>query len=153
MDPILAKFQQDHFARAGGMPTNLRAFDMVKPDVQLSRVAAEYALFEGKLGNGHMLDRMGAKFLMNLGGAQAVHIDRALTTLAVFFRNREYVADLAMPIVRVPNKSDTYFSFDVSTMQLIANTQVVGNRGRPGEVATFSPSSSNTFSVSDHALM
>lgn len=149
MDPILAKFEMERRAAKGDpLPLTLRRLEEQKPSKLLSAHAERVRL----AGKGQMTAE-GRQFLMNLGGPTAVHIDRALTQLAVFYKNREYVADLAMPVVRIPNKSDTYFEFDVTTMQLVANTQIAGNRGRPGEVAAFPPSSGNQFAVTDHGLM
>lgn len=89
--------------------------------------------------------------LMSLSPA-SVHIDRALTNLAVAYANREYVADKFSPIVRVEKKSDTYFEWNVNNMLQVANTTISGQRGRPGEVA-YSLSSANNFSVTDRGLM
>lgn len=92
-----------------------------------------------------------ARHLMSLSPS-AVHIDRALTNLAVRYSNREYIADMAMPVVSVKNRSDKYFSFPVTTMQQVASVTLAGPRGMPGEI-TYSLDSSGTYAVQDYALM
>ena len=42
-------------------------------------------------------------------GVGSVHIDRALTNVAVQYQNNDYIADAVFPVVRVNKKSDKYF--------------------------------------------
>lgn len=97
------------------------------------------------------MDGGSASHLMSLSPS-AVHIDRALTNCAIAYKNREYIADQCMPVVKVANRSDKIFEFPVETMQQLADVSIAGNRGMPGEVK-YTLNSDKNYSVSDYALM
>lgn len=97
------------------------------------------------------IDPSAAAHLMSLGPS-AVHIDRALTNLAISYRNREYIGDVLMPVVTVKNRSDKIWEFPVQTMQELQSSSLAGNRGMPGEVK-YSIDSSKNYSVNDYALI
>jgi hypothetical protein len=82
-------------------------------------------------------------------GVGSVHIDRALTNVAVQYQNNEYIADAVMPVVRVSKKSDKYFKFKPETMFNIAAVDVVGAESMPGRPAGPPPRAPRT----DRALM
>ena len=65
-------------------------------------------------------------------GASNVHIDRALTNLAVMYANREYIADKVFPVVTVGKKSDKFFKFKPETMFNVAAVDIVGAESVPG---------------------
>lgn len=96
-------------------------------------------------------DAMG-KVLMGLGiGAGDVHIDRALSNLAVSYANEEYIADKVLPVLPVKNRSDKYFKFDTDMNFNVANAAMASQRGRPGEI-NYGLTTDN-YSVSDYGLM
>ena len=99
----------------------------------------------------HGIGAAEAAHLMSLSPS-AVHIDRALTNLAVQYNNREYIADSVLPVLSVKHRSDKIFSFPVTTMQEVAASAVASPRGMPGEVK-YNIESSLTYAVSDYALM
>ena len=71
----------------------------------------------------HGIGAAEAAHLMSLSPS-AVHIDRALTNLAVQYNNREYIADSVLPVLSVKHRSDKIFSFPVTTMQEVAASAV-----------------------------
>lgn len=85
-------------------------------------------------------------------GVGSVHIDRALTNVAVQYQNNEYIADSVFPVVRVGKKSDKYFKFKPETMFNIAAVDVVGAESMPGRPAA-GLDTPGTFSCTDRALM
>lgn len=85
-------------------------------------------------------------------GVGSVHIDRALTNVAVQYQNNEFIADAVMPIVRVSKKSDKYFKFKPETMFNVAAVDVVGAESMPGRPAA-GLDAPGTFSCTDRALM
>ena len=84
-------------------------------------------------------------------GAGNVHIDRALSNLAVMFSNRDYVADRVMPVIRVAKKSDKYFKFNANTMFNVAAVDVVGAESMPGR-PSIGLDTPGTYSCIDRAL-
>lgn len=113
--------------------------------------SSQMAALQAHLMSAHGIDAREAVRLMSLSPS-SVHIDRALTNLAIAYKNREYVADDAMPVVSVKHRSDKIFAFPVTTMQEVADVSLAGNRGMPSEVA-YSLTSSDNYSVTDYALM
>ena len=89
-------------------------------------------------------------YLMSLQPSQ-VHVNAALSNVAVMWRNREYVADKVMPVIPVPKRSDVYFTWNPETMFQVADVAIAGNRGRPGEI-TYGLSNT-TYTVADFGLM
>lgn len=84
-------------------------------------------------------------------GVGNVHIDRALTNLAVMYRNREFIADLAMPVVTVAKKSDKFFKFKPETMFNVAAVDMVGAESKPGRPA-IALDTPGTYSCIDRGL-
>lgn len=84
-------------------------------------------------------------------GTANVHIDRALTNLAVMYRNREFIADLVMPVVTVSKKSDKFFKFKPETMFNVAAVDMIGAESKPGRpsIALDTP---GTYSCVDRGL-
>ena len=85
-------------------------------------------------------------------GVGSVHIDRALTNVAVQYQNNEFIADSVMPVIRVAKKSDKYFKFKPETMFNVAAVDVVGAESMPGRPAA-GLDTPGTFSCTDRALM
>ena len=85
-------------------------------------------------------------------GVGSVHIDRALTNVAVKYMNREMIADSVFPVIRTGKKSDKYFKFKPETMFNIAAVDVVGAESMPGRPAA-GLDTPGTFSCTDRALM
>lgn len=85
-------------------------------------------------------------------GVGSVHIDRALTNVAVQYQNADYIADAVFPILRVGKKSDKYFKFKAETMFNVAAVDVVGAESMPGRPAA-GLDTPGTFSCTDRALM
>ncbi len=91
-------------------------------------------------------------WLMSLGISPSdVHVDRALTNLAVSFRNNEFIADLVCPVVEVPKRSDKYFKMDADTYFNEAKVDIASLRGRPGEINL--GLTTDDFKVKDYGLM
>jgi len=84
-------------------------------------------------------------------GAGSVHIDRALTNVAVKYMNREMIADAVFPVIRTGKKSDKYFKFKPETMFNLAAVDVVGAESMPGRPAA-GLDTPGTFSCTDRAL-
>lgn len=85
-------------------------------------------------------------------GVGSVHIDRALTNVAVMYQNREYIADRVFPVVNVGKKSDKFFKFKPETMFNIAAVDIVGAESVPGRPAP-ALDTAGTYSCRDRALM
>lgn len=85
-------------------------------------------------------------------GVGSVHIDRALTNVAVQYQNNEYISDSVFPVIRVGKKSDKYFKFKAETMFNVAAVDVVGAESMPGRPAA-GLDTPGTFSCTDRALM
>jgi hypothetical protein len=85
-------------------------------------------------------------------GVGSVHIDRALTNVAVQYQNNDYIADEVFPVIRVAKKSDKYFKFKPETMFNVAAVDVVGAESMPGRPAA-GLDTPGTFSCTDRALM
>ena len=85
-------------------------------------------------------------------GAGNVHIDRALTNLAVMYTNREFIADRVSPILSVAKKSDKYFKFNANTMFNVAAVDLVGAESVPGR-PSIGLDTPGTYSCTDRALM
>jgi hypothetical protein len=100
----------------------------------------------------HGITGAAADQVMELSFAPAsIHIDRALTNLAVSIRNREMIADDVCPVVQVQKPSDKYFVYDVDTMYEEQAVALTGAEAMPGRVR-YKISTSN-FSVTDYGLM
>jgi hypothetical protein len=85
-------------------------------------------------------------------GIGAVHRDAALTSLAVMYENREFIADKVMPVISVAKKSDEYFKFAADTMMKNAAVDLVGAESLPGR-PSIALDSVGTYSCRDRALM
>lgn len=112
---------------------------------------SQLAALQAHLMSAHGIDAREAVRLMSLSPS-SVHIDRALTNLAIAYKNREYIADATMPVVSVKNRSDRIFAFPVTTMQEVADVSIASNRGMAGEIK-YSITSSDNYSVTDYGLM
>lgn len=64
----------------------------------------------------------------------AVHIPTGLPNQLTAYKNRELIADGAMPVVAVAKKSNDIWELPATTLQQIANTAITGGRARPNEV-------------------
>jgi hypothetical protein len=106
---------------------------------------------QAHLMSSHGIDAREVTRLMSLSPS-AVHIDRALTNLAIMYKNRELIADTVLPVVSVKNRSDKIFAFPVTTMQELADSSLASTRGMPKEIS-YSLTSSDNYSVTDYALM
>jgi len=111
----------------------------------------QLAALQAHLMAQHGIDAREVARLMSLSPS-SVHVDRALTNLAVMYKNRELIADTVLPVVSVKNRSDKIFAFPVTTMQELADSSLNGNRGMPKEIS-YSITSSDNYSVTDYALM
>jgi hypothetical protein len=80
-----------------------------------------------------------------------VHVDRPLSNLAVSIRNREYIADLVLPKIKVSKLSDKYFVWNQANMFETNEDTRLGNEGDPGRVRY--RLSTSTFSCEDYGLM
>jgi len=63
---------------------------------------------------------------MGSPGVRQVHIDRALTNLAVMYRNETYVSDKVFPMLRVNNESDRYFVFSRDNYRIDEQLRAAG---------------------------
>ena len=82
--------------------------------------------------------------------APEVHIDAALTNVAVVYKNPAFIADLIAPPVLVRKQSDKYFIFDAGREAM----RPTPDRRAPGAVANevdFSLST-DTYYCDGHAL-
>lgn len=80
-----------------------------------------------------------------------VHIDAALTNLAVGYRNPAFIADVIAPVVPVRNQSDKYYIYDAEREGMRASD----DRRAPGAEANevdFSLST-DSYYCEDHALV
>lgn len=81
----------------------------------------------------------------------SVHIDRALTNLSVLLTNRELIADLAMPRLKVEKPSDKYFKWHADSMFEEQSATKIGPEGMPGRIRY--SVTTDSYSCQDHALM
>lgn len=93
---------------------------------------------------------MGAPHLMSLSPSD-VHVNAALTNVAVFFQNADYVADELLPVLVVNKRSDAYFKFNPEVAFTKVKTDLATSRGMPNEIRY--TITSDTYSCNDHALM
>jgi len=86
-------------------------------------------------------------------GPQDVHIDTALSNLAVAYRPNEgkYIADVVMPVVKVTNRSDKYFKFAPSTFLDLSRVNIASQMGRPAQVSW--NVSQDSYAVLDFGLV
>ena len=83
--------------------------------------------------------------------ASTVHVDTPLSNLAVSIRNREYIADMVMPVVRVTKPSDKYFKWNADTFFEEQDALLTGVESTPGRVRY--KLSTDNFSCVDYGLM
>lgn len=81
----------------------------------------------------------------------AIHIDRPLTNLAMGIKNREYVADLVMPVIKVPKDSDKFYKYDPSTYFEEQSALMTGAESMPGRIRY--KLSTGNYSTADYGLM
>ena len=81
----------------------------------------------------------------------SVHIDSALSTLAMMIRNRDMIADAVMPVLQVSKPSDKFFKYDAATAFEEQNAQLTGAEAAPGRVRY--QISNDNFSCVDYGLM
>lgn len=65
--------------------------------------------------------------------AGTTHIDSALTTISVQYKNGDYIAEELMPVATVPHRSDKYFIYDKRS-RLAYPDDAIGDRGEANEV-------------------
>jgi len=90
--------------------------------------------------------------LMGLSPA-SVHIDVGLENMFAMYANRDCIADLVMPVVAVPKKSDKIWSMPVATLQELSNAQLAGSRSRPNDVGAYTVNSDLSYSCRDYGLV
>lgn len=80
----------------------------------------------------------------------SVHIDRALTNLSMLVKNREMIADEAMPRIKVAKPSDKYFKWDNDSLFEEQSAALVGPEGTPGRIRA--KISTDNYSCVDYGL-
>jgi len=106
-------------------------------------LAQQYALHASGGGRPH---------LMGLSAA-SVHIDVGLDNMFAMYANRDCIADLVMPVVAVPTKSNKIWSMPVATLQELSNAQLAGSRSRPNDVGAYTVNSDLSYSCRDYGLV
>jgi hypothetical protein len=97
------------------------------------------------------MSRADAELITRSLSPSTVHVDRPLSNMAMAIRNREFIADEAMPVVKVTKPSDKYFKWDPDTYFEEQNGLLVGTEGSPGRVRY--KISTDNFSCLDYGLM
>ncbi len=131
-------------AYAAAMSGEVGTYRMNDTEHALACCAAESTLMKAQQ------PRQPTPYLMSLQPSQ-VHVNAALSNVAVMWENREYIADRVMPVIPVPKRSDVYFVWNPETMFQIADVSIVSNKGRPGEI-TYGLGTT-TYTVADFGLM
>lgn len=80
-----------------------------------------------------------------------VHIDVALSNLALGYVNEDLVADEVMPVVQVPFRTGLYWKYDKQSVFDVASVDITSARGRPNEINQHI--SNTNYSVKDFGLM
>ncbi len=132
--------------------------------IQLAQETGNFALMQAALagrssGRFSYADAMGIlardtrqdPTLMSLSPSD-VHIATALSKMLVAYPNRDFVADLVLPVVPVDKRTDFIFQLPVETMQTIAQAQLAGQRSRPNEIK-YSINHTLTYNVKDYGLI
>lgn len=81
----------------------------------------------------------------------SIHVDAALSDLAMLIRNREMIADMVCPVVQVTKPSDKFFKFDAKTMFEEQQVALTGSEAMPGRVRY--QISTDNYSVLDYGIM
>jgi hypothetical protein len=94
----------------------------------------------------------GNAHLMSTGlTPSSVHIDVALSNLALSYANEDFIADEIMPVVNVPFRTGIYWKFDKETAFNVASVNIASQRGRPNEINQ--KVGQANFGVHDYGLM
>mgnify|MGYP001560667498 CR=1 FL=1 len=80
---------------------------------------------------------MGGIHTMAGPGPGDVHVDAALSNLAVRYRPNEglLLADMVCPVIPVAKRSDKYFTFNVANSIDLARADIAGQQGMPMQVS------------------
>ncbi len=94
----------------------------------------------------------GAPHQMSVGPAD-VHIDTALSNLAVHFRPNQgkFIADLVAPVITVDYRTNKFFKYAAGTYLDLARSDIASQMGRPAQVST--SMSNDSYVVRDHGFM
>lgn len=127
----------------------IQLIDVSDPQYQKGKYANAPQAIDLLKGLVTLRDQGGQLIEMDLGQAD-VHVDRTLASYAAGFRLQEGVADVAAPVVMVPNASDKYWTFDADdTFQLVQDMTTSAG----GAVKEVSVRLSNTsFQTRQYAL-
>lgn len=119
-DPLVARMLASGFSARNEDPAVARLMG----EVQGLAPPARRALFA---------PRSDAPHLMGLSPG-SVSIPTGLTNQFSMYENRDMIADDVLPVVSVDKLSGKVWGSPATTLQTIANAQLVGSRGRPNEV-------------------
>lgn len=106
-------------------------------------ISAELAEVSAKTGTN-------AAHLMSLT-AGSVHIDSALSQFAVAIKNRDYIADACLPVLKVQKPSDKFFKWDPDSYFEESNPILSGNDSMPSRARH--KVSTDNFSCVDYGLI
>ena len=77
-----------------------------------------------------------------------IHVDQAMTNLAISYRNPGFIADQVMPIVPVKKESDKYFKFSKEELRNIESLRAIGAKSHEVNWDV----TSETYSAEEYAL-
>lgn len=89
---------------------------------------------------------------MSIGPAD-VHIDTALSNIAVQFRPNEgkFIADIVAPVLKVSHRSNKFFKYAAGAFTDLGRSDIASQMGRPAQSST--SLSTDSYVVSDHGFM
>lgn len=80
----------------------------------------------------------------------SVHVNAPLENFSVMYHNREMIADMILPVIRVKKLSDLFFKYDPTMNFTLAKTDVGSDMGRVGEISPIL--STQPYTATRHGL-